>query len=266
MKSIHLPFFLRALAALLLTAMALVPQAARAELPDEIQVYTDDINAPGEFGLELHLNTTPRGNTTPGYPGEVVTNRGLRLNPEFSWGLSRNWEAGLYLPVVRASDGKWYAAGIKLRLKWMPLQPDKDKGGWFAGVNGELSQLSKGFSESQRSLEIRTIAGWRNEDWLLAVNPIFGWGLSPGFRNGTPDFTLALKASRKVAANLGAGLEYYSGLGPLNRFLPPGQQDNKVFLAFDWDGKPFGFNFGIGRGLNSATDKWTIKGIIEVPI
>ena len=51
MKSIHLPFFLRALAALLLTAMSLVPQAARAELPDEIQVYTDDINAPGEFGL-----------------------------------------------------------------------------------------------------------------------------------------------------------------------------------------------------------------------
>jgi hypothetical protein len=266
MASIHLPFSTRPLAAMLLAAMALGPQVARAELPDEIQVYTDDINAPGEFGLELHLNTTPRGNTTPGYPGEVVNNRGLRLTPEFSYGLSRDWEAGLYLPLVRASDGKWYAAGIKLRLKWMPLQPDKDKGGWFAGVNGELSQLSKGFSESQRSLEIRTIAGWRNEDWLLAVNPIFAWGLSPGFRNGTPDFTLSLKGSRKVAANLDAGLEYYSGLGPLNRFLPSGQQDNKVFLAFDWDGKPFGFNFGIGRGLNSATDKWTIKGIIEVPI
>ncbi len=24
--------------------------------PEEIQVYTDDINEPGEFGLEMHVN------------------------------------------------------------------------------------------------------------------------------------------------------------------------------------------------------------------
>jgi hypothetical protein len=28
---------------------------------DEIQVYADDINKRGEFGLEWHLNTTPQG-------------------------------------------------------------------------------------------------------------------------------------------------------------------------------------------------------------
>ena len=38
---------------------------AHAALIDEIQVYTDDINAPGQFGLELHLNTTPKGRSTP---------------------------------------------------------------------------------------------------------------------------------------------------------------------------------------------------------
>ena len=37
---------------------------ARAVLPDEIQVYDDSINKPGEFGLELHLNATPAGRGT----------------------------------------------------------------------------------------------------------------------------------------------------------------------------------------------------------
>jgi len=31
--------------------LLLAAPAARAVLPDEIQVYTDDINAPGELGL-----------------------------------------------------------------------------------------------------------------------------------------------------------------------------------------------------------------------
>ena len=49
----HLPLF----ASLLLLSVC----PARAELQDEIQVYDDAINARGETGLELHLNTTPRG-------------------------------------------------------------------------------------------------------------------------------------------------------------------------------------------------------------
>jgi len=43
----------------------LIPSIAGAALSDEIQVYTDDINAPGEFGLELHVNTTPKGRRVP---------------------------------------------------------------------------------------------------------------------------------------------------------------------------------------------------------
>jgi hypothetical protein len=35
---------------------------AHGALSDEIQVYTDDVNAPGERGSELHVNTTPSVN------------------------------------------------------------------------------------------------------------------------------------------------------------------------------------------------------------
>ena len=63
----------------LLCGLILIPSIAGAALSDEIQVYTDDINAPGEFGLELHINTTPKGRRVPDYRGEVVPNHGLHI-------------------------------------------------------------------------------------------------------------------------------------------------------------------------------------------
>src|SRR5438270_128007 len=78
----------------------LVPVAALAALPDEIQVYTSDINKKGEFGLELHVNTTPSGRSTPDFPGEIAPAHGWRLTPEFSYGITPALEGGLYLPLV----------------------------------------------------------------------------------------------------------------------------------------------------------------------
>lgn len=239
--------------------------SANAALPDEIQVYTFDINAPGEFGLELHANTTPNGQRQPGYPGEVTTHQGWRLTPEFSYGLSRDWEAGLYVPTVRARDAAYYLAGAKLRLKWLPLQLDQNGRGWFAGVNSELGRISRRFDQSRTNLELRFIAGWKNEDWLLTANPIFGWALSDGQRQRAPDGTIAVKAARNVARDVALGVEYYSDYGKVSQVLPRDERDNKLFLVLDYEGKPFAFNFGVGRGQTAAADKWTVKAIIEVP-
>ena len=90
--------------AIMIFAAALLPVRAFA-INDEIQVYTDDINEPGERGLELHVNTTPRGRKTPEYPGDLPPYRGLRLTPEFSWGLTKTLEAGLYLPMATSAQG-----------------------------------------------------------------------------------------------------------------------------------------------------------------
>ena len=97
----------------LLCGLILIPSIVGAALSDEIQVYTDDINAPGEFGLELHINTTPKGRRVPDYPGEVVPNHGLRITPEFSYGLTKTWEAGLYIPTNRDPSGSVSVAGAK---------------------------------------------------------------------------------------------------------------------------------------------------------
>ena len=44
---------------------------------------------------------------------------------------------------------------------------------------------------------------------------------------------------------------------------PWNKQDNRIYGTIDVDLKPLAFNFGVGRGLTEASDKWTIKAIIH---
>ena len=247
-------------------ALMLAAVPASAELSDEIQVYTDEINAPGEFGLELHLNTTPRGRRTADYPGEVTPHHGWRITPEFSYGLSKDWEAGVYLPMSRDANGNTLLAGAKLRLKWLPLRPEEGGTGWFFGANGELSRLKKQFSESRTSAELRLMSGWRNADWLLALNPVFGWNLSDGLRSSTADVSMGAKVARSIAKDLALGVEYYADLGSTKRVRFSSQQAQVLYATADTRVAGFDVNFGIGRGLNSAADAWTVKAILGFPL
>ena len=128
---------------------------------DEIQVYTDDLDARGESGLELHINTTPSGRSTPDYPGDVPPYHGVRITPEFSWGLGHDLDWGFYVPTTTDSDGHFYLGGAKLRVKWLPVRAEEGGGGWYAGINNELSDLNKSFSDSRWNDEVRIIGGYR---------------------------------------------------------------------------------------------------------
>ena len=237
---------------------------AWAALQDEIQVYTDEINQPGEYGVEWHLNSTPSGVSAPSYPGEITSHHGLRITPEFSRGLTKTVELGLYVPMAWSSGGAFYAPGLKARVKWLPIQA-QDTGGFFAGVNLELSQVSQRFSPSARNAEIRNILGWRNDDWLVAINPIFGLQLSSGAAR-TPGLEIATKINRKVAAGWSVGWERYHDRGPYNRFLPYPEQTLVNYLVLDHEGQHFDLNFGIGRGQTTASDHWTLKAIVGFPL
>lgn len=247
-----------------LALLTLSVNSAQAALSDEIQVYTNEINLENEFAIEIHINSTPKGLKKSSYVGEVLNHHGLRLTPEISYGLTKTLELGLYLPIVRSSDANWTLAGEKLRLKWIPIQADESQG-FFSGVNLELSQLKSQFSESAKSFEMRNILGWKNSEWTFAFNPIFGWNLSPGFRSKTPELTIATKISRSVSESFAIGLEFYNGRGPLNQILPNKEQEKMMFGVIDYEGKPFNFNFGVGKGMNKNTDPWTVKGIIDLP-
>jgi len=249
---------------LLGAVLVAAPMFVHAALIDEIQVYTDDINEPGQFGLELHLNTTPKGRSTPDYPGEVVPNRGWRLTPEFSYGMAPGWEAGLYLPASRDANGNTELAGAKLRLKWLPVRPANGEAGWFFGANGELSRLDKRFSDSRTSAELRIMSGWRNAAWLVAVNPVFGWNLSDGLRSGTADLSFGTKIARTVAHDVALGIEYYADAGSTSRPTFAGQAQT-LFATVDAEFGKWSINFGVGRGLTASADKLTLKAIVGVP-
>lgn len=231
---------------------------SQAALPDEIQVYTDDLEAPGELGLELHLNTTPKGRSTPDYPGEVTPHHGLRVTPELSLGLAPGWDAGLYLPFVRSAEGTLYFAGPKLRLKWMPLRPAEASAGYFAGVNAEVAFVGERFEQARRAAEIRPILGWRDPTWLLSFNPIVEFDLA-GEQKGVLTFAPAFKAARDVGNRTALGFEYYADLGRLSGFAPRREQSHTLYFVIDTPR----INFGIGRGLGGAADPWTLKAIIS---
>jgi hypothetical protein len=248
---------------ILFSFAALAASGARAALPDEIQVYTDGINAPGEFGIELHVNTTPSGRRTPDFPNEVTPHHGWRVTPEFSLGLTETLEAGFYLPVTRDAEGRVLFGGPKARLKWLPLRPAEGASGWFGGFNAEYSWLNKNFEPETRRFELRPILGWKNPEWLFAVNPVLDWPLNGPEHGGRPEFNPSLKAARSVAGGFALGLEYYTGLGPLGQPAPRGERPQTLFVAIETERGPIPIHFGIGRGLNDAADKWTVKAILE---
>src|SRR5437773_11793554 len=85
-----------------LLSVLVIALPARAELSDEIQVYTDDINEPGQFGLEMHVNTTPKGRLTPDHRAERVPDLGGRRTPERASALGLNRQGVRYCRVGRA--------------------------------------------------------------------------------------------------------------------------------------------------------------------
>ena len=247
-------------------AVMTVP-AAHAALPDEIEVYTGDLTKPGEWAVEVHVNTTPSGRKEPEFPGEIVSHHAWRVTPEISYGITPTVDVGVYLPWVFAPGGTQKFAGPKLRAKWIPIQVPEGGGGMFAGVNVEYAWVDSSLEQVTRVFEVRPIIGYEDEQWLFSVNPILEFAQSGPTKNHAPEFTPSLKIGRKIQEGIMAGIEYYSELGPLNDFESHSEQSHTLYLALDVERGPINFNFGIGRGMSgTAADKWTVKAIFEIPL
>lgn len=230
--------------------------------PDEIQVYTDEMNDPGEYGVELHVNYVMDGLKRPGYEGESPSHHMLQTTPEFSYGITKNWEAGLYVPVAREENGNLYGNGLRLRMKYIAT-PEAGSN-MFWGLNVEYGYSNLRVSESEWGMELRPIIGFRTDNWLLSFNPILNMDLSNNF-NHQPQFEPALKVARKVAEGVQAGFEYYGEYGYANNLLPSNERVNYLYAAVDIEKSGFDMNFGVGRGDSNASDSWIAKAIIAFP-
>jgi hypothetical protein len=126
--------------------------------------------------------------------------------------------------------------------------------------------VAERFERDRRTMEARPMLGWRDHDWLVALNPTLDIALAGPDKNQPPDFAPSIKVSRAVTEWAALGLEYYTDLGPVTDIKPYAQQMRSLYVATDIDRPPWVFNFGVGRGFGEASDAWTVKMIFEIPI
>lgn len=231
--------------------------------PDEIIVYTDEMNEPGRFGLEQHLNYSLAGAQSPEYAGQMTPHHVLQATPEFSYGITHDLEAGMYVPVAVAPDGNSFFNGLRLRLKYIAPRPDEVR--WFYGLNAEVGYSSVRISESSLGLELRPIVGYRDALWLLGFNPILNTGLSDNVARQA-QFRPALKLSRRMVEGVHGGIEYYGAYGVVDKMLPADQVGHTIYAVLDTEIRGFEVNFGLGYGNSNTSDTWVAKGVIAFPL
>jgi hypothetical protein len=225
---------------------------------EEIQVYEDDLSAPGQFGVDVHNNFVLSGKSLPSFAGEQPPRHVYRLTPEFYYGLSHTVELGLYLLSTRAAGEALHFDGPKLRLKYIPVH-DPDRG-FYWGVNLEIGRTTRRVSEQPWNGQLKGIVAWRGERWTWTANPNLDWSLSA--QGGPAVFGVDVKAAYGVTARTQLGLESYNELGPLRSLGPLGTYGKTLYAALDHDFGGVDLNAGIGRGLTSDADGWTVKFVI----
>jgi hypothetical protein len=230
--------------------------------PDEIQVYTDELNAPGESGLEMHVNYVFDGETTSGYPGERPPEDVLRLTPEISFGLAEHWDWGIYIPMAWDRNGSSYDFdGVKLRLKYLRRPPD-GQDGWFYGENVEVGFTSYRDSPAHWGNEFRTIIGRNSGPWQVTLNPIFGFPLSESRDDAGLELEVDLKIKREITQEWSAGIEHYAELGTVDDLSFGDDSGQITYFVLDWVGKRWDLNIAYGRAWTDETDQSLVKAIV----
>ena len=231
--------------------------APPAKAVDEIQVYTGDVAAPREWALLQHLNYgfTRRKDADR---SSINAFRTVNGTPELAYGVTDWYEAGLYLPFA-ARDDRFFPGGFKVRNLF--VSPNAAERTFFYGINTEISWAPQRFSRSRWNVEFRPILGLNLGRWQIVTNPIVGLGLG----GKQPDaFLPANRIFYTVQEDLAVGIETYSDMGSFGHFGKFNQQAHQVFAAADFTLFGLDVNFGVGRGLTPASDRWMVKTIIGV--
>lgn len=238
--------------------LALVPGLARAQT-DEIQVYDAEIAPPGAVNLTLHDNYTPSGRLAAEEPGGVIPDHTLNGVPEWAYGVTDWFEAGLYLPLYSITgDGSVLFNGFKLRTLF--VEPNAADHTFVYGINFEYSYNEPHWDPHRYSSEIRPIIGWHWGSIDLIVNPILDNSFE-GF--GKLDFAPESRLAWNLSKTVAVAAEEYDDLGPLEHFYGHDQQSHQLFSVLDFHRGSFLLEAGLGFGLTSASDHRVIKLIIS---
>lgn len=231
--------------------------------PEEIQVYMDELNNPGEVGLDIHNNCVLSGSPGTDYAGGQPSLHRYRLTPEFSLGLSRTFELGAYLPLATVDRHGLFVDGVKLRLKW--LAPRKSGQKWFWGLNFEIGKEGRRLDENPYNAELKGIAGLHSGRWTTAANLNFDFKVS-GPAPAPATLELATKLSYALSRKTSVGIENYNGLGEVRALTHFAHSEQSAYATVDTSIGRWELNLGLGHGYGSNPDKWIAKAIVGVPL
>jgi hypothetical protein len=234
-------------------------EAAVSSPEDEIQVYDAAIAEKGKFNLTWHNNFTPRGSKVPAFPGGLITDKTLNGVPEWAYGVTTWFEAGLYMPLYSITkDNGPKLNGFKLRTLF--VSPNADDRTFVYGVNFEFSWNARHWDDRRFTSEIRPIVGWHLKPIDIIINPIVDTSYYGGVKN------LEFVPAERVTYNLhhwAVGLEEYGDYGKLREFVPANEQSHVLYWVVDKDAKKLNIEAGIGFGLTQASDKLVLKLILS---
>jgi hypothetical protein len=226
---------------------------------DEIQVYDGTLADQGKFNLTWHNNFTPIGSNTPAFPGALVADKSFNGVPEWAWGVTHWFEAGLYMPLYSVGkDGNGGLDGFKLRALF--AVPHADDRTFFYGANFEFSVNAKHWDEHRFTSEVRPIVGWHLQSWDLIINPILDTAYD-GLKN--LDFAPASRVAYNFSKKWAVAAEEYADYGPLHALYPASEQVHQLYGVINHATKLFEIEAGVGVGLTDATDKLTLKLILS---
>ena len=222
---------------------------------DEIQVYDGGLAPVGTFNLTWHNNYTPKGITTPAFPGAVVSDRSLNGTTEWAYGVTRWFEAGLYLPVY-SFDKRLGPTFDGFKLRTLFAVPDADARRFFYGVNFEFSVNQPAWDSKRFSSEIRPIVGWHLAPWDVIVNPIFD---SEYQSVKDLDFAPSTRVAYNLSGTWAVSAEEYADYGPLRRFADRAGQSHMLYGVVNHTAKFVEIETGVGFGLTRASDRVNLK-------
>ena len=240
-------------------SIALVVAGRALAQTDEIQVYDGGLADRGALNLTLHNNYTPRGIAAPAFPGAVVADGSWNGVPEWAYGVTRWFEAGLYLPLYTLDKKQgWGLNGFKLRTLF--ATPDADHRAFFYGSNLEFSFNAERWDPTRFTSEIRPILGWHLNRIDIVVNPILDTAYD-GL--GNLEFAPSARVAYRAFGSCALAIEEYADFGPLEGLHSADQQVHQLYGVVDGRLGTVELEFGAGAGLTDASDDLTLKLILS---
>jgi hypothetical protein len=227
----------------------------------EIQVYPYETVEPHRTMVELHTNYFAKG-TKSALGDEFPLNHQAHLTLEVTHGITKYFELAGYLVTaahVPNEGGKFAGARIRPRVRF----PESSNFPFNVSLSFELGFNQARFEANTRTLEIRPILERQQGRLYLSINPDLSKALKGPDSHAGLEFEPGVKLSWDVTRKVAAGVEYYGATGSLTDAEPAADQRHMIFPTLDLNVSPdWELNFGVGRGLTHASEKWVIKSIV----